>query len=156
MPKEYKIFFVSYLYFGSAQPPGWLGLPRLLPSWQQTTILKLIFTQIASQANSEIENTILQTQTPHMSGKFFFGVTAQFHMNEFGEHFGLTSPDKDNTISTYYKCPSDCWKVTQPVIICKLEFVIETADGAARSSEIVSYSAQGVFFQSVYWLDGQR
>ena len=44
---------------------------------------------------------------------------------------------------------------TQPVGICKFEFVIETADGAAKSSEIVFYSAQGVFFQSVFtdWVD---
>ena len=41
-------------------------------------------------------------------------------------------------------------KSTQSVIICKLEFIIKTADGAAKPSEVVSYSAQGVFFQSVY------
>ena len=41
-------------------------------------------------------------------------------------------------------------KSTQPVIICKCEFIIAKADGAAKSSEAVSYSAQGVFFQSVY------
>ena len=39
---------------------------------------------------------------------------------------------------------------TQPVIICKFEFLIAKADGAAKPSEVVSYSAQGVFFQSVY------
>ena len=41
-------------------------------------------------------------------------------------------------------------KSTQPVIICKFEFIIAKADGAAKSSEVVSYSANGVFFQSVY------
>ena len=41
-------------------------------------------------------------------------------------------------------------KSTQSVIICKLKFIIKTADGAAKPSEVVSYSAQGVFFQSVY------
>ena len=42
-------------------------------------------------------------------------------------------------------------KSTQPVIICKCEFIIAKADGAAKPSEVVSYSTQEVFFQSVYW-----
>ena len=41
-------------------------------------------------------------------------------------------------------------KSTQSVIIRKLEFIISKADSAAKPSEVVSYSAQEVFFQSVY------
>ena len=70
--------------------------------------------------------------------------------------FAQVAPDNLQRC-TLNKCQKDITivqaiveKSTQSVTICKLEFIIETADGAAQPSEVVSYSAQGVFFQSVF------
>ena len=70
--------------------------------------------------------------------------------------FAQVAPDNLQRC-TLYNCQKDITivraiieKSTQSVIICKLEFIIEKADGAAKPSKVVSYSAQGVFFQSVY------
>ena len=71
--------------------------------------------------------------------------------------FAQVAPDNLQRCTLLNKCQKDITivqaiveKSTQSVIICKLEFIIKTADGAAKPSEVVSYSAQGVFFQSVY------
>ena len=69
--------------------------------------------------------------------------------------FAQVAPDNLQRC-TLNKCQKDITivqaiveKSTQSVIICKLEFIIKTSDGA-KPSEVVSYSAQGVFFQSVF------
>ena len=70
--------------------------------------------------------------------------------------FAQVAPDNLQRC-TLNKCQKDITivqaiveKSTQLVIICKLEFIIQTADGAAKPSKVVSYSAQEAFFQSVY------
>ena len=70
--------------------------------------------------------------------------------------FAQVAPDNLQRC-TLSKCQKDITivqanveKSTQSVKICKLKFIIAKADGAAKPSEVVSFSAPGVFFQSVY------
>ena len=70
--------------------------------------------------------------------------------------FAQVAPDNLQRC-TLNKCQKDITivqaiveKSTQPVIICKFEFIIAKADGAAKPIEVVSYSTQEVFFQYIY------